>query len=223
MIGPYELDSVVVGDSRELAVNIPNNSIDMIVTDPLYHEEHMHYYGWLAQTATRILKPGAWAFVYGGWVAKEVLELLYHDSWDYFMTIALVNRGGYPRWWSKKLMIGWKPVYVFTKGKPEIMKWQSNIADADAMDKRYHRFGQGVGFAIEKIDMFTQPDDIIFDPFCGGGQIPAACIATGRHYLSFEIDSKTADEARARLMKEQRPIVVPEPQQSGWDIGKESV
>lgn len=213
-------NGIYTGDSRELSSLIPDESIDMIVTDPLYHLEHLHYYGWLRETAIRVLKPGAWAFIYGGWLAKEVLDLLYDEEerWDYFMTIALVHNSGHPRWWSKQLFIGYKPIYVFTKGEPKIQKWQSNLAYSDKMDKKFHEFGQGVSFALAKIDMFTEPGDVVFDPFCGGGQVPAACVATGRRYIAFEIDAGTAHDARKRIAHMERPIVVPEPSQLqlGW-------
>jgi len=220
LIGRYEPgpnatpeNGIYTGDSCELSQDIPDNSISCILTDPLYHAKHMHYYGWLAETAARVLKPGAWMFAYGGWITKEVLDLMYGKGLDYFMTIALVNKAGYPRWWSKKLMIGFKPVYVFSKGTPTIMKWQANIADSDSIDKRYHVYGQGIGFAVEKIDMFTEPGDIVFDPFCGGGQIAEAAIVTGRRYLTFEIDPTTAQDARSRVSKVARPLFTPQPQQ----------
>lgn len=206
-------NGIYCGDSRELSRDIPDDSVSMIITDPLYHAQHMHYYGWLAETAARVLKPGAWMFAYGGWITKEVLDLMYGKGMDYFMTIALVNKAGYPRWWSKKLMIGFKPVYVFTKGAPTIMKWQANLADSDMMDKRYHAYGQGTGFAIEKIDMFTQPGDIVFDPFMGGGQIAEASIVAGRRYLAFDIDPVTCEKARKRARNTPKPLFIPEAQQ----------
>lgn len=205
-------NGIYCGDSRLLSLAIQSDSIDMLITDPLYHAKHLHYYGWVAEVGARVLKPGAWAFIYGGWITKEVFDLLYDKGLDYFMTIALVNKHGYPRWWSKRLMIGFKPIYVFTKGTPTISKWQANIADSDMIDKRYHAFGQGTGFVIEKIDMFTKPGDIIFDPFCGGGQVAAAAVVTGRKYITFDIDEQSVVGARKRIRTMQKPLVIPEPQ-----------
>jgi predicted methyltransferase len=33
-LGPYELDSIVTGDARELARVLPDESVDMVLTDP---------------------------------------------------------------------------------------------------------------------------------------------------------------------------------------------
>jgi len=200
------INKVVCGDCRDLSLNIPDESVDMIFTDPLYHEKHRHYYRWLAETAVRVLKPGSWAFIYGGWEEKSYYDHLCIDGWEHRVTIALVNKAGYPRWWSKKVMVGYKPVYVFTKGAPRNDKWQSNIADSDRIDKRYSRYGQGIGFAIEKVDMFTEHGDIVFDPFCGGGQTAAACSILERNFITFDIEQSACEIARARLDDAQPPM-----------------
>ena len=54
-IGSYPLNQIITGDSRLLAQSIPDESVDMIFTDPVY--ENIEDYAWLAETAARILKP----------------------------------------------------------------------------------------------------------------------------------------------------------------------
>lgn len=211
-------DQIITGDARQLAQRIPDDSVDMVFCDPPYPKEYLYLYDWLASESVRILKPGGWAFVYGGWIIPDIYERLTHKGWDYYMTIALVNRGGYPRWWSKKLMIGFKPVYVFTKGTPTIQRWQSNVAQTDLMDKRYHKWGQGIGLAVEKIDMFTPPGGVVVDYFAGGGQVAAACIVTGRHYTCFEFDDRQAEIARLRAEGTQRPLVIPVYEQMALEL-----
>jgi DNA modification methylase len=49
------------------------------------------------------------------------------------------------------------------------------------------------------INRLTQPGDLVVEPFCGGGTIPAACKSTGRRWLASEIDKTTAIIARKRL------------------------
>ncbi len=45
----------------------------------------------------------------------------------------------------------------------------------------------------------TEPGQLVVDPFCGGGQIPAACKAIGRRWLAMEKERSTALVARKRL------------------------
>ena len=63
LVGPYILgpnetliNGIYQGDSKELSKQIPSNSIDLILTDPLY--DVMEDYYWLSKLAMRILKPG---------------------------------------------------------------------------------------------------------------------------------------------------------------------
>lgn len=50
------INQIITGDARELAKQIPDESVDMVFTDPVY--ENIDDYRWLAETAARVLKPG---------------------------------------------------------------------------------------------------------------------------------------------------------------------
>jgi ubiquinone/menaquinone biosynthesis C-methylase UbiE len=63
-LGPYPLNTIVTGDARELAQTIPDESVDLIFTDPVY--DRMDDYRWLAETAARVLKPDTWLLAYYG-------------------------------------------------------------------------------------------------------------------------------------------------------------
>jgi tRNA/tmRNA/rRNA uracil-C5-methylase (TrmA/RlmC/RlmD family) len=45
----------------------------------------------------------------------------------------------------------------------------------------------------------TEAGDLVVDPFCGGGTVPAACQALGRRWLATEIDPEAIAMARKRL------------------------
>jgi hypothetical protein len=81
-------------------------------------------------------------------------------------------------------------------------------------DKRFHKWGQSEFDAIKYIGENTHINDIVFDPFCGGGTTPAVCKTLGIHFLSFEIDPKTAEDARQRLFTTQTSLFVPPPEQT---------
>ena len=49
-----------------LGKNIPDNSIDLIFTDPPYNEASLSLYGDLAKLAERVLKPGGSLITYVG-------------------------------------------------------------------------------------------------------------------------------------------------------------
>ena len=206
-------NQIVTGDARELTKRIPDESIDLIFTDPPYLKEYLHLYEWISEEGSRILKQGGWLFCYGaGEHMPARLAGMEDKGLDYFWVFILLHNGGYPRMWNKTLMSGYKPIFVYTKGKPRINKWMSTI-HSDAMDKRFHHWGQGAGMAIKIIEMLTDCDDVILDPFVGGGTTASVCKILDRNYIAFEIDPDTAKLARERVRNTQPPLFVLEPEQ----------
>jgi hypothetical protein len=226
-LGPYILGyndtqerGIYTGAAQELAESVPSESVDMVFCDPPYTKEFIpHIYEWLGSATLRILKPGGYLFAYcGGEHMPASLAALDESGLSYFWVFMLVHNGGYPRMWNKHLMSGYKPVFVFTKGKPTINPWMSTV-HSDAMDKRYHGWGQGDGLAIKMINMLTVEGDVVFDPFAGGGTTSAAAKKLRRQYLAFEIEPEIASVARERLRNTQLPLFVTEHEQLPlcWD------
>lgn len=57
------------------------------------------------------------------------------------------------------------------------------------------------------VENSSSPDGVVLDPFMGSGTTAAACVKTGRHYLGFEIDEtyhKTANDRIAQMSTAQR-------------------
>ena len=91
-------------------------------------------------------------------------------------------------------------------------------------NKAYHKWGDGVGTMIPIIDRLTIKEQIIFDPFCGGGTVEAACKQLNRNFLAFEINEETAQKARQRLyeMPEMLPFMYHDSYQGKLFEGMES-
>lgn len=213
MLGPYELNTIIAGDARELAKAIPDESVDLIFTDPPYLREFLWTYQFLTELGARVLRPGGYLFAYGaGEHMPARLAGMEAGGLKYFWTFVLLHNGGWPRMWNKRLMSGYKPVFVFTKGTVKPQHWMGTV-HSDAMDKQFHEWGQGTGFPMKMIDILTDADAIVCDPFTGGGQVPAVCKMLGRNYLAFEIDPATASIARERIANTQKPLFVEVPQQ----------
>jgi len=213
-LGPNdENQGIYLGDARQLLRGIPDETVDLILTDPPYLKEYLDCYDWLGSEASRILKDGGWCLVYGA--GEHLLDHINRLTkyLDYFWVFVLHHTGATPRMWVKKLMSGYKPVLAFTKGKPRILRWKSTVHTGDTQDKRYHVWGQSIGFVAKMIELHTQQRDIVVDPFCGGGTTPAACKELNRRWLAFEIDAKTHEVAQQRVKDVQPMLFVPEYQQ----------
>ena len=49
------------------------------------------------------------------------------------------------------------------------------------------------------IELYTYQGDLVLDPFVGSGTTAIAAVATGRHYVGFDVEEKYLDLARERL------------------------
>ena len=194
------INSIIIGDARDEVARVDDCSIDLIMTDPPYIKECMWAYKWLSTNAAYKLKGGHYAFVYGGtYHMPDELSCLSDGVLSYFWTDILLHTGPQPRNFHRKIMSGYKPVFIFTRGEPCYTVWKGTVCDEERPDKKYHRWGQGIVYPMKVIDAFTNPGDIIFDPFCGGGNVLAAAKMLGRKYIGIEIDKEVATRAIERL------------------------
>ena len=51
------------------------------------------------------------------------------------------------------------------------------------------------------IKLFTQPGDLVLDPFLGSGSTAVAALTLSRHFLGIEINGEYAELARERVLK----------------------
>ena len=226
-LGPYELgptddehQGIYTGDARELAQAIPDESVDLIFTDPVY--DRTDDYRWLAETAARVLKPGGALWVcFGIGYQPETMAALsvlcYRWTFVVYKPNAPSTRGAYrvfSKWWG----IYWYDKNGMSqpaKHLPDVLasNGASSVRWADTFKANPHVWVKNPEPIISWIHAFSGDDAIVVDFFTGGGTVPAVCKMLGRHWLAFEIDAATADTARERVRNTQPPLFVPEPQQ----------
>ena len=57
----------------------------------------------------------------------------------------------------------------------------------------------GFGHGPVYIDTLTQPGDLVFDPFCGGGTTAVAAALAHRRWITCDVDEQAVWIARQRL------------------------
>jgi DNA modification methylase len=69
-----------------------------------------------------------------------------------------------------------------------------------------HPTGKSIALYSYLCNLFTQPHDLVLDPYCGSGTTPIACVLTNRHYIGLELEKEYFDiaEARVRYWQEQK-------------------
>lgn len=216
-LGPYRLGynetpdcGIYTGDARELAQAIPDESVDLIFTDPVY--DHIEDYRWLAETAARVLKSGGMVLAQVGSEYRYEAETVMRQYLSPLPLLAEVYSMAFRRMWKFRVMQGWKPYLWFSKGARN-GGFVFDRFHSKRPNKNHHVWGDSHYFMSTYIQALTGAGAIILDPFTGGGTVPAVCKQLSRRYLAFEIDPATAALARERVRNTQPPLFVPEADQ----------
>lgn len=180
---------------------IPDESVDAIITDPPYPQEFVALFDELGALAARVLKPGGSLIaLVGQSYLPQYIELLSRHL-DYHWTIGVHTPGGQAvQLWAKEVNTFWKPALWFTKGKRD-GQWQSDFirTDANNNDKNHHRWGQSEQLTAGLVERGSLRGDTVLDPFMGGGTTGVVCQASGRKFIGIEIDEDTATKAIRRI------------------------
>lgn len=188
-----------LGDFEEVFADLPDGSIDCIITDPPYPYEFIEVWTKLSRFAKRILKPNGYCIAYSGQMyLPEVIKRM-NEHLDYYWTFAVYHEGQTQIVNGINLMCRWKPVLIFQNGKKKIENTFQDYFISEQREKNGHDWQQsksGVGYLIE---MFTKEGDTIFEPFAGSGTTIIAARDKNRNILAAEIDENTYNIAKALL------------------------
>jgi hypothetical protein len=193
---------IIVKDIRELTQeDIADESVDVIITDPPYPKDYVGLFDDLGKIAARVLKPGGSLIAMTGqYYLPQYIELL-SKHLTYHWTLAYTTPGGQAvQVFPKEVMTFWKPLLWFVKCERDA-KWVSDVINTpvNANDKQHHHWGQSVEGMTSIIEKFSNPGDIVLDPFLGGGTTGYVCKLNNRKFIGVEVDAKVAQEAKERI------------------------
>lgn len=202
LAGPdYELR---VGDLRAVWDDLPDGSIDAIVTDPPYNEEGVPLYEDLARLAARVLKPGRLAAVYCGNVhLDEELRLLEAGGLTYVWHGVNVLPGRHTKIRGRMVNGRHRSVLLFSAGPFTPRKWIHDTYFAEGRggpeSRPLHPWQQAVAPLRHWVHMVSEPGETVFDPFCGSGTSGVAALQTGRGFVGGDLDPGHVATTRQRL------------------------
>jgi DNA modification methylase len=186
-------------------------SVDMVFTDPPYHDEHVDLYDRLGELAVHALKPGGFCLVYAGKLYLPDLFSALGRHLDYFWQFIVFHPFSKSRVNSKAIYENYRPILAFRKpgGKNQGPEWVSDIvrgtrADAGRDDKpgkhkAAHPWQQDEDAPRQYIEAYTDPGATVLDPFSGGGTTAAVCKAIGRRFICFDADASAVKLSLARV------------------------
>ena len=198
---PEDMCRLFATDIRGGLAEIDDESVDVIITDPPYPREYIPLYGALSKIASRVLKPcGSLIVMTGQSYLPEVMnELNLHMKYHWCMSY-LTPGGQSPQLFSKRVNTFWKPVLWYVKGDYEgdyigdVLK-----SPVNANDKKYHEWGQSLGGMLDIVERLSNPNDLILDPFLGGGTTGVAAVSMCRRFVGTDLESKNIEIAEERI------------------------
>jgi len=205
-------NKIILGDSLKLIKDLPNESIDLILTDPPYgikkegikNSANLETFYKILPDCHRVLKKDGFIIIF--FSTKLLPEIFKNNPFSYFWQFILNCPLG-----SVRSPIGYSKYMsclVFKKGSPKINKWNKDIFN-DTPSKMVepdegfidHPSPKPKSFISELLKMFSKDGDLILDPFIGSGSTALACILTNRNFMGFEIEEKYCDLANERIDK----------------------
>jgi DNA modification methylase len=206
------INEITWGNSWVLTPLLPDGSVDLIFTDPLY--ERKDDYEWLASVASRVLKPegallvwsnGRWHYEHSKWL--ESYGMTYR--WGF----SVVHRHGKAPLRGKIISRTNRLLWFDISGSSKMVSYLPDgflskpwMKRGKGQKVKQHQFIKNPTYTRMAIRAFSNQDELVFDPFCGGGTIPACCVEMGRNFIAFEIDSDAVEIARKKLATTQRPL-----------------
>lgn len=189
------------GDFRERLEDLPDGSVDMIVTDPPYPAEFLPLWSDLSKHAARVLTDdGVLVAVTGQIFLPDVMTRLgehLNFGWQYVEQLT----GSNSRIMGRHLFQTWKPWLAFTKNKwpSGRIEWHEDTLTESARSKTRYRWEQSTGPATELIDTLCPPGGTVLDPFTGSGTYGISARSVGRRFIGVEFDEDRFTGAVERL------------------------
>jgi len=177
-----------VGDFRKLAHCIPDNSVELVFTDPPWDRDSVPLYCDAAKEAARILKPGGSMITYVGQVIlPDVLPLMMQHL-KYFWTGAALRDGRLNQIHAYGIENTFMPMLWLVKEYRGDVQTFVRDSVLGVRQKQFHEWQQSQEDAEHFIGGLTSPTGIVVDFFAGGGTTIAAAIRLKRQWTAFEID-----------------------------------
>lgn len=203
--------------------NIPDNSIDLVITDPPYGiSKELNCKGQrLGTTAKLNFNFGTWDKLNNSW-----FEIALRKTKGWMMTFCAKKDVGFfiekleqqgfiaidVLVWQKpdplplnaksRFLNAWEAMVI---GKRPGSTWNSsyehNIIKIQAPKgkSRFHPTQKPVGLIKKLIELTTQKDDLVLDPFMGSGTTAIASIEAKRKYIGFELSKEYWEQSTERI------------------------
>ena len=221
-VGPYELDNVYQGDCLELMKQLPDKSIDLVLTDPPYgigesmkNHKSRGKYAFGGKSTTKQLAKGK-DYGYSEW-DKSPPPIEYFNELFRVSKNQVIFGGNYFNLPPSSCWIVWDKdngdndfadcELAWTSFKSAIrkFKWRKmGMLQEDMKNKEVWQHPTQKPLPLFRwiLEKYTGSCDIVLDPFLGSGTTAVAAKQLNRRFLGFEINPVYVAIAEKRLNQE---------------------
>jgi len=192
------------GDFREVLSDL-RGQVDAIITDPPYPAEYVALFGDLARIAAELLKPSGVLVVMTGHLYLYEYMTLLNQHLRYRWICTYHTDGAKATVHVARFGQAWKPLLVYVRHDAENLRFvcsdyfSAAHNTADGVQKELHHWQQSLDGFTEIVQRFTEPGDLVVDPFLGSGTTALACLQLGRRFIGCDIDAGAVAIARRRV------------------------
>lgn len=212
------INTILHGDCIETMRELPENSIDFILTDPPYlvnyrdrdgrtilNDTTAHWLKPAMREAYRVLRQDRVAIMFYGWSKVDAFFAAWKEAG--FRPVGhLVFRKAYC---SKSRFLSYQheQAFLLAKGKPPLPKQPlDDVLDMPYSGNKLHPTQKPVTALTQLIRSFSLPGETVLDAFAGSGSTCAAALLTGRRYIGIELDDAYYAQAAERMSRIQERI-----------------
>jgi hypothetical protein len=202
---------ILHGDFRDVLSDQPDESVDLIFTDPPYHESALPLWSDLAELAYTALKPGSFLLTYSGHIfLPEVFRRMCDRGLEYYWMLSVDHTHGQVTFPKRHCYVSWKPLIMWRKrssseadepseAEPTHEWFKDRLVAGDPTAKDYHKWAQPLSQAEKMIKKFCPPGGLVMDPMCGSATIPLAALLNDRLAVGVEENSEHYERAKQRV------------------------
>lgn len=199
-------DKIISGNFLYIQEYIPNDSIDLVFTDPPYPKKYFHTYQYLADCCPRIMKKGASLMTIVPHYSLPDVIKCFDGKLKYRWQMCMNQFEGSHSRMAMGIEVMYKPMLWYVKGS--YPKGRGFLRDGIKIDgksgqqKKLHKWEQDTDWCLYYIEKLTKPGDVVLDPYIGSGTVARACKKLDRRFIGIDIDPESCEIARKSLIEE---------------------
>ena len=181
---------LIHGDCLKEMKKIPDDSINMILTDPPYPDHYTEEFKYSPDLMNILTQYSCRQFIF--WSAKVKFPLDYSavHVWDKITGAAcqydfIYERNGHKR---QKVFRG--------------HRINSTVSAQFAKEKFFNHKSQKPLLVLNNIIVYAKMFGVVFDPFMGTGSTGVACVKLNNDFVGIEINKKFYEIAKERIRDE---------------------